>query len=353
MPTISAVELPERLKHEGLLCVYGLVGNEEFLVLRCLSQLKNAVEAPDSPGSMTSVFGPDAELGKVLDVLRSAPFLGLKGRKMVVLRDADGFIKSHGEALARYLANPSPTSTLAIQCEELKGKTKLPPLIRQKGHIVRCAQLSWPEARKWVTNEAEQLGKKLTPRACAALVEATGTNLFKLDNEVQKLANYVGENNTITERDIEEIVPHSRTRSIFDIADAVARADVPHALRLCEHLMLRGEKPGNIIAILARHMRQIWQVKRLKQSGANAKEIARQLNLRDFVVQKALQLASLSEELIARRLTILADADYELKTSSIRPAEENVWLMRLLARLCGQPPQRQGQAAKAQKSSRP
>ena len=215
------------------------------------------------------------------------------------------------------------------------AKRLLVKQIGQKGLVVDCGKLQWREAERWVRAEAQQLGKKVTPRASAALLEAVGADLGQLENELRKLVDYAADSPVIAERAVEELVSQGRTRSIFGIGDAVAGGDAAHAFRLCQHLLLRGEELTDIISILARRTRQLWQIKRLNERGATQKEIAAQVKVPAFVVTNSLKILSeIPEEALARHLSVLADADHELKTTAIAPREEEVWLMRLLAKLC-------------------
>jgi len=360
MARIAALELEKDLKEKGLRSVYALVGEDDFLVRRCLSELKRLAQAPDCPGGMATEFGPDAEAGRVFDELRTAPFMGLKGKRLVVLRNAQGFMTRHREALERYINAPASTSTLVICCQgpdaggaakkrrrgkpqsgdesedaASKAKRALVKQIDQKGLVVDCRKLRWREAERWVRVQAQQLGKEFAPRASATLLEAVGTDLSQLENELRKLVDYAADSPVITEREVEEVVSQSRTRSVFDLGDAIASGDAARAFRLCQHLLLRGEELSGLISLLARRTRHLWQIKGLKEAGASQKEMGAKLKVTPFAVTSLLRTTSrLSERVLARHLSILADADYELKTSAIAPREEEAWLMRLVAKLC-------------------
>jgi hypothetical protein len=64
-------------------------------------------------------------------------------------------------------------------------------------------------------------------------------------------------------------------------------------------------------------------------------DMARELGVQSFVVRNsAAQWPRVSEESLARQTDILADADLESKTTSLRAQEEGVWLAGIVARLC-------------------
>ncbi|MHC5033720.1 MAG: DNA polymerase III subunit delta [Planctomycetota bacterium] len=353
MPTLKALELEERLDEavRAPLCV--LVGADDSLRSRCLRLVKQAALA-DLPGSTLREFEGSPEACDVFDELNTVPFLGLAGRRLVVVESGEAFLRGNAGRLLQYLQHPATSSMLVVCLDRLDpkkpfGRPRDDPdeeKARQRTWralakavractIVDCKTPSWREARQWVRSRGEQIGKRLTPRAVDLLVEAIGPHLMALEEELEKLAAYVGQETTIAERDVGEVVPQARARSAFDLADAVSRGDVAQSLALCGRLLLAGERRERIISVLALQLRRLWQAKRLCATGVGEAEVARQTGMPDFAVRRSMKvLPTLSEERLARQFEILSAADVESKTTSLRSQEEKVWLESLLARLC-------------------
>ena len=283
------------------------------------------------------------------------PFLGLQGRRVVVVERGDAFLAEHWQSLGEYLRSPSRTGTLMLcldkldarrppgkACEDTEEEKKrvkawraLVKAVGSRGTIVDCRPPRWDDARRWLRTEAGRLGKKLTPRAASALLGGVGPNILALQQELAKLSAYVEPEVTVTERDVAEMVVQARSRRVFDLSHAVARGDVSEALHLCEQLLLGGVRREVIISVLALQVRQIWQIKRLHAEGVAEKEIARRTDLPGFVVGRFLKvLGRLSDELLAHQLEVLYGADVESKTTSLRSHEERAWLERVLVELC-------------------
>ena len=376
MALVKAINLETRLAEAARAPVCALVGEDDSLRSLCLSLLRAGAAPADQPGGTVREFEGVPEARDVFDELRTAPFLGLEGRRVVVVERGDAFLSAHWERLAGYLRRPSPTGMLIICLRGLDTRTppgarKHPPeqeaaeeggsasptpgghkgdakekeqaaawrafveALREQGMVVDCGKPSWNEARQWTRQEAQRMGNRLTPRAVDALVEALGPNLLALRTELEKLAAYVGSNATIAERDVDELVPQARWRSVFELAEAASRGDPPEALRLVNRLLMQGEKTEGIISVLALQLRRLWQVGRLHAAGAKEAEIARALGVRRFIVERAMKvLPAVSPERLRRQLDILSAADVESKTTSLRAQEEETWLENLIARLC-------------------
>jgi DNA polymerase-3 subunit delta len=203
------------------------------------------------------------------------------------------------------------------------------------GAIVQCDRVRWNEAERWIRAEAQRLGCRMARGAGSSLLEATGPNLLALESELEKLSSYVGEGEQIDTDAVEAVVAKGRERSIFDLADAVAQHETGTAIRLCEQMLLRGEPLPMIIGMLSRQVRDLWGVYRLRREGLRENEMASRLGKPGWLVRKMSQkVGGLSDDWFAEQLRILAEADRESKTRSLRTAEEAVWLEWVLARLC-------------------
>ncbi|MDQ4029243.1 MAG: hypothetical protein M3214_14525, partial [Actinomycetota bacterium] len=88
--------------------VYLLAG-EEFLVEEALEQVR--AEARTDPLSEVTVSG-NVTVPEMVTALETPSLLG--GRRMVVVRDAEGLTKEAAQALSEYLESPSPHSVLVL-----------------------------------------------------------------------------------------------------------------------------------------------------------------------------------------------------------------------------------------------
>ncbi len=355
MPPLKALALQDHLTDAAGAAICVLVGNDDSLRARSLLLLKEAAAPSDQPGSTVREFEGSPEPRDVLDELRTVPFLGLAGRRVVVITQADPFLTEHWQLLLAYLRSAPETSTLILCVDRLAPKS--PPgralkdadkeaarkkawgqflkAVNASGIIVDCSRLRWGDAKSWVRQRAGRLGKKLTPRAADSLLEAVGPNLLALESELQKLCLYADSRDAVTDRDVAELVSAARSRSVFELAEAVGRGDAAAALGLCAGLLLSGESREGIISVLALQLRRLWQMKRLHAAGAPPDRIAREAGVPAFAVRRAVGvLRSLTDERLARQINVLAAADAESKTASLRAQEERVWLEGLLARLC-------------------
>lgn len=335
MPRINALALEGQIERVAALPVCAVVGADEAQAARSVQMLVRAAAPPDQPGSTVLRLEGEVAAHEVFDDLRTIPFLGLAGRRAVVVEDGAAFLKAHADRLVGYLKDPVRTSTLILRTAKLDGRSRAAKAMVSTGAIIECGRLRWADARAWLHVRAEAMGTKLAPQAASDLVEAVGTDLLALGMELDKLIAYADGERSITPEHVGEVVTHGRQRSIFDLGNAVVAGDAAGALRLCGGLLLRGERREYIISMLARQVRRLWSVHRLRADGASQQDIGRSMGMQDWMVRRALNaLRGISDEWFARQLEILAAADWESKSKSLRTGEERVWLEGMLARLC-------------------
>ncbi len=336
MATVSALDLAGQLGGSTPMPVYVLVGEDEALRSRSLRLLLDHLAPDDQPGSTVKRIEGVPEARDVFDELRTVPFMGMAGRRVVIVEDGDAFLRAHGKRLCRYLERPGPTGTVILLTTKLDRRLASTGAVESNGPVIDCSTVKWRDAESWLRSTAREMGSPITPDAAKVLIESVGPNLLALQTELEKLSAYCDSGAQITVRDVDDVVPQARSRSVFELGDLLARRDAAGALQLCERLLLAGEAPAGIVAVLARQVRQLWQIKRLHEDGASQQQIGRATRLPGFVIRRGVRTAGqLPETRLAEQLTLLADADYQLKTASIRSGEERVWVEDLVVRLCG------------------
>ncbi|MFP4175897.1 MAG: DNA polymerase III subunit delta [Planctomycetota bacterium] len=335
MAKLPALRFSKRLNKEGVSPLYVFEGEDEALLSGCLISLRKALESDEMPGSMTTELGEVEDPRDVFDELRTQPFMGMQGKRLVVVREGRDFIAEHKDVVLDYVNNPSDFGVLAICCDKLDRRYKAAKALSQSATIVDCSRIRWKEARRWVADYAQEHGKEVSGQALYSLLQAVGADIRTLRNEIEKLILYADQEELITEEHVEELVPHSRSRSIFDLSHAITQGNTSEAIRLGQDLLRNGEQPERIVAFLGHRIRQLWQIRRMTDERQSPSAISRELGMPNWAAKKAAQsVTDLSEEWFMRIVGIVARADVELKSTSVQSREREVWLNRFLSRVC-------------------
>ena len=292
--------------------VYVVHGSDAHLRQQAVTNIKHDVLGVDLDPLACSEFRSDARLADVLDELRTLPLL--TRHRLVIVVDADAFVREHREALERYCAQPAMTSSLLLICNGFDRRTRLHKAVEKIGAIVPCVPLKGRAVGSWIMNRAsKQYGKRIDQRAAATLQRLAGDDLATLDNELLKLSTYVGEGGAIATDDVDTLIGIHREEKVFGIAEALARRDTARALELWKQAW-RTERvaPARAVGGLAWALRRNLDGKIAATQGASYSQLARTFWKDPHEVKKLLEGVSLEE--LERQLRALLDADIGVKT---------------------------------------
>ncbi len=284
-------------------------GPEELLADRAvaavLSDLK--VAAPDLD---VVRVGSDYHSGQL--VMDTSPSLFGGSTCVVVEALHEASEDLHADLLA-YLASPADHVTLVVRhASGPRGKKVLDALVAGKARVYECpAVKSERDKSDFVTNEFRRAGRKVTPDAVRALVEAVGKDLRELAASCAQLV--VDTEGLVDDRVVETYHGGKVEATGFRVADAAVAGQAGEALRLLRHAIATGVDPVPIVAVLAGQLRQVVRVGSASR-GASSAVLASSLGMAPWQVDKARRLASgWTPEGLATSIQAVAAADAEVK----------------------------------------
>ena len=213
---------------------------------------------------------------------------------------------------------PETTRLVFVEFQPLNAKHQLIKLAeQQKGKtVIECRQPLVGELPHWIIDRAKKRGGSIEPGAAQRLATLIGSDLRRLDAEINKLITYVNTSRTITAKDVELLVSDASTSSVFDLVDALGKRDGKRAAHELHHLLDQGENPLGLLAMIVRQYRLLILVKELQARSMSPDAMAKELGQHPFVIKKLNEQArnyrdSTQLETIYRRLL---DIETEIKT---------------------------------------
>jgi len=166
-------------------------------------------------------------------------------------------------------------------------------------------------------------GKKIAIAAAGALVDLFGTDPYRLQNEVEKLALFVGDKPEISSSDLAFASGFTRVETAYDLPRLIMAGKPDEALELVRNAIASGIAEMQMLYILKNHVmglnaaRKAGNIKNLMGMIRMPMEPARQL----LAVS-----AKLSQDSINKGLTAIFRAEYSLKSARF-PSEVVVELL--------------------------
>jgi DNA polymerase-3 subunit delta len=115
-----------------------------------------------------------------------------------------------------------------------------------------------------VTGRARELGLDFEPDALALFVMLAGEQSQQIDNELEKLNLYLGpDRRTISEEDVNALVPLSRAAVVFEIGRAIEKGNAERAIELIDQQLAADDKAaiGIIRAAIITTVRNLYMAR--------------------------------------------------------------------------------------------
>ena len=175
--------------------------------------------------------------------------------------------------LTKYLNNPNPNNVLIISCDKVDNKKKLVKLIKENAQIINQDF----DIKSYLKNKTK--GYTIKNDVIDYFIEYCGNDLYKMNNEIDKLLCFKDDDKTITKEDIDLIVIKKIDNNLFDLIDAIISKNKKKSLMIYENMINYGEDVFKIFVALSNQIRLIYQVKTLKNLSND--EITSMLNLKN------------------------------------------------------------------------
>jgi DNA polymerase-3 subunit delta len=269
---------------------YLVFGEDTFRARDFIRRLRTALPGPDGqPATLkTFLLDEDVRWREILDEAGTIPFFFSPWQILV----AEGSKAGHAELedsektlLKDYFRSPTPRTVLVVLFEGKIPKNKalyrlFAGLPDEAAEMIECEPLKPAALAAWAGERFRALGKTASREAVEILLEASGNDVGRLGNEIEKLAVFVGDGNRIEEKDAALSVTGEKDFERWALSDALDRLDVHECLRIIRKLY--AEEPAEaadlmLIGQLAAYFRDILAARSMAREGRERRDIFREL----------------------------------------------------------------------------
>lgn len=214
--------------------VYLLHGEEGYYLDRLVEAFEASVPDDEKAFNLYTLYACDTNAGAVADICRRIPVMA--ERQVVIVKEmqaerADAFAR-----LKSYLVVPVPSTTLVIcfRGEKAKGKELLAAL-NKTAVVFESPKTTEYNAPALTGNYIRSKGLGAEPKALEMIRDFVGTDLTRIFNEVDKLAQLLPSGATVTPEVVERNIGVSREFNSFELVDAIAAGDAPKCFRIAAY----------------------------------------------------------------------------------------------------------------------
>ena len=264
---------------------------------------------------------PDVDFEKVKSALESVSFLF--GRRLVIIKNL--IIEGREDLknnFRNYLKDKKRFANTALFIET--GKVNRNDILFKElfKRATVSKEFNFFERKQllaWVLKKVEEKGGKISREAASYLAASVGSNLFQINNEINKLVAFCGKKE-IKKEDIGLLVQKKVEPYIFKTIDALGAKDKKSALSYLHEHLQKGDTEGYLRGMIAYQFRNILKVRGLLGKGMTETEMQKKSGLHSFVFRKTLsQAQNFDMERLKVIYNKLLKIDLAIKTSKIEP----------------------------------
>ena len=274
--------IKEDIKNREFKRVYLLYGTEEYLKRLYKNKLKEAVLQDSDAMNMAEYTGKGIDEKEVREFADTLPFFA--DYHLLILENT-GWFKNSTD-FADYVPELPDTAVLVFVETEVDKRSRMYKAVKEHGYVCEMNGMTEQELKMWVASLLKREERKITESTIEFLLEQVGTDMAKLQNELEKLVCYTMGRDVVTVEDIRQVCSEQITGKIFVMVEAMAQGRKKQALELYYDLIALQEKPMGILYMIQRQFHYLLIVKEMKKNRADKGSIASALGVPPFAVQK-------------------------------------------------------------------
>ncbi len=296
-----------------------LHGEDTFRSTKKLKEIIRKYEEKNKKG--VNVFNFDLEekgFEELRDQLRSRSIFNEK--RLVILKNPF----SNSEFKKKLAKNKNILKTSDVIVFHEKGsvpkKDKLAKILVKEGESQEFKLLKGSNLKKWIKKLARSYWADVDSSALNLLANRFGNDLWRLDNELAKIANWKNASSKnkvlITRKDVEKLTRPRLENDIFKTINAVADKKRGEALSMLHSHLKEGDSPLYLLSMLGWQFTRLLAVKEKEEEGENPYD----LSWHPYVVKKSKRLTpKFKFEALKEIHNKVLETDLKIKTGRIEP----------------------------------
>ncbi|WKK64674.1 DNA polymerase III subunit delta [Lutimonas zeaxanthinifaciens] len=307
-------QIAEEIRSKNTKPIYFLMGEEAYYIDKISDFIENNVLTEEEKGfNQMVLYGRDVTIEDIIANAKRFPMMSEK--QVVIVKEAQDLSRTI-EKLADYAENPQPSTVLVIcyKYKTIDKRKRLGKIVAQKGCLFESKKLYENQVSDWIASILKQKGHRIEPKAAHMLVEFLGTDLSKIDNELEKLSLVIGEKTLITPLHIEQNIGISKDFNNFELRKAIGDKEIVKANQIVQYFSQNPKSNPLVmtISLLNSFFTQLLLYHGLKDKGKI--NVAKSLRINPFFVPEYQRAArNYPMRKVAQVIARLREADLKSK----------------------------------------
>ncbi|CAL2084936.1 DNA polymerase III subunit delta [Tenacibaculum sp. 190524A02b] len=302
------------IKNGNLKPIYFLMGEESYYIDKISEYIENNVLDESEKGfNQVVMYGRDVSIDEIVSSAKRFPMMA--ERQVIIVKEAQDLSRTI-DKIEAYANNPQPTTVLVFnyKYKKLDKRKKAYKAIAKNGLIFESKKLYENQVADWIRKTLGAKKYNIEPKSAQMLVEFLGTDLSKINNELEKLISILPAQTIINPSHIEENIGISKDFNNFELRKAVGQKDVVKANRIINYF---AQNPKNnplvmTISLLNSFFTQLLMYHGLKDKSKAS--VAKALGVNPYFVDDYVTAArNYPMRKVSQVIALLRDADVKSK----------------------------------------
>lgn len=223
------------IKNRNFKPIYFLMGDEPYYIDKIADYIEKNVLSEDEKGfNQVVLYGRDTTVEDVVSNAKRYPMMA--DYQVVIVKEAQELSRTI-DKIESYAENPQPTTILVFcyKYKTLDKRKKVTKVLDKNGVVFESKKLYDNQVGTWINQVLTASGYKIEPKANAMLVEFLGTDLSKVNNELEKLKIILPKGTLINAEHIEKNIGISKDYNVFEFRNALGEKNILKANRIAQY----------------------------------------------------------------------------------------------------------------------
>ncbi len=281
----EVIKIVNDIKSGNIKPIYFLMGEEPYYIDKLSDYIEKNVLSEEEKGfNQTVLYGRDVTIEEIISTSKRYPMMA--DRQVVIVKEAQDLIKTI-DKLESYAENPM-LSTVLVMCYKYKTldkRKKVTKYLAKSGVVYESKKLYENQVGDWIKRVLSGKNYSIEPKASAMLVEFLGTDLSKINNELEKLQIILPKGTIISANHVEENIGFSKDFNVFELRKAIGERNVLKAYQIAQYF---SENPKDNPMVVTTTLVFGFFIQLLKYHGLkdrNPKNVAAVLGVNPFFLK--------------------------------------------------------------------
>lgn len=282
----EVIKIVNDIKNGNIKPIYFLMGEEPYYIDKLSDYIEQNVLSEEEKGfNQTVLYGRDVSVEDIVSSAKRYPMMA--ERQVIIVKEAQDLIRTI-DKLEAYADNPMATTVLVVcyKYKTLDKRKKVTKLLAKNGLVFESKKLYENQVGEWIKRVLSGKKYAIEPKASAMLVEFLGTDLSKINNELEKLQIILPKGATISAKDIEENIGFSKDFNVFELRKAIGERNQLKAYTIAENF---GNNPKDNPMVVTTSLVFGFFVQLLKYHGLkdkNPKNVAAVIGVNPYFLKE-------------------------------------------------------------------